>query len=181
MKCSECGGNFIRKHGNIELQDNCIGNFVVRDIEYLRCDKCEEYLFSCEASQNIEKSRNQKLQSIIQSQPLDEFISSSETAQILGITRQALHKHRRIRRGFIYQTQFGDKIVYLKKSVLLFKSTGDGRYPLREQENNIQYTNKTLVIGSSVLFNPPYIDSQLSRENIFTSMKKTGSQGVYYA
>ena len=148
MKCLDCGGTYVKKHGDIELTDKYIGNFVVRDVSYYKCDGCEEYLFSPETSKVIEDRRNQELENLIRSQPLSAFISGSETAAILGITRQALHKHRRIRRGFIFQTQFGGKTVYLKNSVDLFKKTGDGRYPLKEQEK-IHYI-KTQVMGSKV-------------------------------
>ena len=49
---------------------------------------------------------------------------------MLGVSRQALHKHRRIRRGFIFQTMFDGKIVYLKQSVFQYMKKGDGRFSL---------------------------------------------------
>jgi hypothetical protein len=85
-------------------------------------------------AKRIEERRYEILKQWLQSQPLNAFISATETASILGISRQALHKHKRIRRGFIYCTTFGEKKVrlYLKNSVLQFKKTGDGRFPLRQ-------------------------------------------------
>ncbi len=62
--------------------------------------------------------------------PISAFLSSAETATILGISRQALHKHRRISRGFIFKTSFGGNQVYLKKSVKRFLEKADGRFKL---------------------------------------------------
>jgi hypothetical protein len=62
--------------------------------------------------------------------PISAFLSSAETAAVLGISRQALHKHRRISRGFIFQTTFGGSKVYLKESVEHFRKKGDGRFKL---------------------------------------------------
>ena len=67
---------------------------------------------------------------LITDKPVDSFVIATEAASMLGISRQAFHKHRRIQRGFIYKTNFGGKTVYLKESVLHFKETGDGRFPL---------------------------------------------------
>lgn len=130
MKCYECGGTYLAKHGHLEMIDKYIGMYAVRDIDYYKCDNCGGMLFPPKSSQIIENKRIEIRDQLINTQPLDSFLSASETASLLGITRQALHKHRRIRRGFIYQTHLGGKIVYLKQSVLLFMETEDGRFPL---------------------------------------------------
>jgi len=142
MRCYQCGGTYIAKHESLEFTDKYIGPFTVETAEYFECDKCGDYLFSPETSKRIETARKLALEEKLQSLPISAFITAAEAATILGISRQALHKHRRIRRGFIFQTRFCDKTVYLKKSVDLFKETGDGRFQLVEPESEIQHTSE---------------------------------------
>ena len=134
MRCHECGGALVQKSGRLQFTDQFAGPFTVRSVEYSECEKCGDRLFSPHAARQIEEARERTLQDVLQSQPISAFVSRAEAATILGISRQALHKHRRIRRGFIFRTRFGDTTVYLRKSVDLFKATGDGRFLLRESE-----------------------------------------------
>lgn len=130
MRCYECGGEYVSKTEALPLTDRYIGPFIVGPLEYMRCEGCGDLLFSPDASQCIEAARKAALDGVLQSQPISAFISASATASFLGISRQALHKHRRIRRGFIFHTSFDGNIVYLKKSVKLFAESGDGRFVL---------------------------------------------------
>lgn len=130
MKCHECGGEIQQNYGPLKLQDKWIGDYAVPRIVYYKCSECGDLLFPPKTSAVISKRRSEILDELISKKPLNAFLSAAETATFLGITRQALHKHGRIRRGFIYRTQFGGKSVYLKKSVILFKETGDGRFSL---------------------------------------------------
>jgi len=158
MRCYQCGETYIAKHENLELTDNYIGPFIIEAAEYFECDKCGDYLFSPEMSKRIETTRKFALKEKLQSLPISAFITAADTATILGISRQALHKHRRIRRGFIFQTQLSDKTVYLRKSVDLFKGTGDGRFQLVEPESETEYTDeqKTTAI-LEVYIQPTYV------------------------
>jgi len=131
MKCYECGiGTYRKEVGRLDMVDECVGPYTVTDVLHHRCDHCGELLLPPETAKALETARTEIREGIIRNRPLCEFLSASETASALGISRQALHKHRRIRRGFIYQTSFGGNTVYLKSSVMLFKETGDGRFPL---------------------------------------------------
>jgi ribosomal protein L32 len=130
MKCHNCGGSYKRFKGPLRIKDPYIGPFEVDIPEYLKCENCGEYLLPGRWAEEIDRARARKLEESLAAMPLREFITASEAARLLGISRQALHKNRRIRNGFIFHTRFGDIIVYLKKSVELFKEMGDGRYPL---------------------------------------------------
>lgn len=130
MKCHSCKGEYQRRKDTLKLPDDHVGSLVVYDVDYLVCEDCDDYLLPLETAKKVEDERDRKISEILSSRPISEYISAAETATLLGITRQALHKHRRISRGFIYQVQFGEKTVYLKKSVLRFKETGDGRFLL---------------------------------------------------
>ena len=162
MRCYQCGETYIAKHESLELTDKYIGPFIVEEAEYFECDKCGDYLFSPETSKRIEMARGLAFEEKLQSLPIRDFVTAVEAATILGISRQALHKHRRIRRGFIFQTQLSDKTVYLKKSVDLFKETGDGRFQLVEPENEIQYTSERKTAAVYVRWVQPisgYVDN----------------------
>jgi hypothetical protein len=130
MKCYECGGKYQDIDGDLEMDDRYVGPFVVKAVHYYKCDRCGQDLFPPETAEAIEKRRGERLDELLKGQPLRAFLTATETATALGISRQALHKHRRIRRGFIYQTAFGGGMVYLEESVKRFKDTGDGRFPL---------------------------------------------------
>jgi hypothetical protein len=121
------------------LADDHVGFLVVYDVEYFECEECGDYLFPPATAKKIGEARDQRISEILQSRPISEYISAAETAAILGISRQALHKHRRISRGFIYQLQFGAKTVYLKSSVLQFKETEDGRFLLCPPERPVVF------------------------------------------
>ena len=133
MKCYRCGGNYLEHFGSVSLHDDIIGNYYVYDIQYYKCSKCGTLLFSEKTVLKIEEKESEIRDKLIRQLPINEFIFASEAAEILNITRQALHKHHRIKRGFIYSISFGGKKVYHKKSVLLFKERGDGRFKLSNQ------------------------------------------------
>lgn len=160
MRCHECGGRYERRSGPLEVPDQYVGKFVVPDVEYYKCDCCDDFLFSLETAQAIERSREASLREILLSLPLAAFVTASEAAALLGISRQAMHKHRRIRRGFIFRARFGDKVVYLRESIELFKATGDGRFALRKPESRVDYTSKTATAYPGALYRQRQIISR---------------------
>lgn len=142
MQCNQCGSQYTLKHGDLEMTDAYVGPFPVKAVKYLECEGCGDLAYPPETILEIEKVRKQALEKELQSLPISDFVPAAEAAAILGISRQALHKHRRIRRGFIFMTQFAGKPVYLRKSVELFKETGDGRFHFMEPEEEVVYTSQ---------------------------------------
>jgi hypothetical protein len=134
MNCLECGGNYQIRNEPIDLQDEYVGWIETRPAVYFECDNCGDRMLSPDACDAIDEAIDEELDRILQSRPLRDFMTAPEAAEELGISAQALHKHRRIRRGFIFQTKFGGKTVYLKESVRRFKESGDGRFPLQPEE-----------------------------------------------
>lgn len=130
MKCYECGGQYREIHGDLVIDDEYVGTFLVTAVHYRKCGSCGQVLYPLDTAEAIEKRRSERRDELLQGRPISAFLTASETATTLGISRQALHKHRRIRRGFIYQTAFCGGVVYLEESVNLFKRTGDGRFRL---------------------------------------------------
>lgn len=130
MRCYKCGDAYRETSELYEFVDPYVGPVSVQGVPYYKCDQCDEVLFTVEMSQALEAARNNREQELLKQIPIGDFMSASETASLLGISRQALHKNRRIRHGFIHQTTFGGATVYLKKSVIQFKRIGDGRFSL---------------------------------------------------
>jgi hypothetical protein len=130
MRCHECGGTYRTRKGTLRLPDDVVKLLVVPDVEYLECDECGELMFPFETAKKIGDTRDREISEFLRSRPSDDFISATGAAAMLGISRQALQKHRRISRGFVYQRREGRIAMYLKDSGRQFKETGDGRIPL---------------------------------------------------
>lgn len=160
MNCYQCGGVYEAKSESLEIFDVYVGRILIRGIPYYECTNCHDILYTEQMSRAIETERSRRIHQLLGELPLADFVSSSEATSILGISRQAFHKNRRIKRGFIYQTKFAGVTVYLRDSVLRFKRTADGRFPLQSHT----YSPSTPYIKSTV----PSIDLALYelRQNI---------------
>lgn len=134
MICSECGGNYRKSADPLELNDKYIGKLAIKGISYLICEGCGGILYPPETTRKIDFLKKERTQELIRDFSLSSFISSSETTELLGVSKQALSKNRRISRGFIYRTVIGNITLYLKRSVIQYKMTGDGRFPLFRSE-----------------------------------------------
>jgi len=135
----ECGGEYQKKWGALEIQDPFIGPMKLEDADYEECARCKDRIFPLETARAIDKQREVLLNQIIKKQPLQDFFTAAEAASGLGITKQALHKNRKVRRGFIYHTTLGGMVFYLKQSVALYREKGDGRLLLSELDNSRSY------------------------------------------
>jgi len=150
MKCHNCGGSYKSFKGPLYIQDQYIGPFEVDIPEYLKCENCGEYLLPGRWAEEIDRARARKLEELLRDQPLREFVTAPEASRLLGISRQALHKNRRIKKGFVFYTRFGSGILYLKKSLELFKETGDGRYPLWKPLGHVPVSVEYTEAGKSL-------------------------------
>jgi hypothetical protein len=112
------------------MPDDEVGLLVVPGVEYFKCQGCGDLLFPLATVTKIGDIRDQKLAEILMSRPISEFIGSAEAAKILGMSRHAFSRNRRINCGFIFHVMFDEKKAYLRRSVLSFKKTGDGRFLL---------------------------------------------------
>lgn len=133
MDCLQCGAAYTKKSGTYSLPDPYVGQIILQSVSYYQCDGCAHVLYSAEMARQIESQRNQSTQEILGQFPTRDFVTAAETASILGISRQALHKNRRISHGFIYQTTLGPTTFYLRRSIHQYKRFGDGRFSLRPQ------------------------------------------------
>jgi hypothetical protein len=146
MKCGSCGADLIAVAGPLQLSDECVGPYVANVREYLECAVCGEILIPGEAAGVVDAARQRRLEELLLAAPLGDFVTASQAAEMLGVSRQALHKNRRVRNGFIFHVRFGENTLYLRQSVDLFKELGDGRFPLFTGEGTMlaevdQYTD----------------------------------------
>jgi hypothetical protein len=133
MKCYTCGNIYNEHEGTLELHNKSIGSYNIYSAKYYKCEGCGALLFPKETAKKIASKEEEIRNNLIRKLPVGEFIVATEAADILGITKQAFHKHRRIKNGFIYSAILGGKRLYNKKSVNLFKETKDGRFNLSKQ------------------------------------------------
>lgn len=136
MHPCECGSAYEKMQGPLKIDDRYVGLLKLESADYYECPDCKDRIYPLDTARAIENKREKITEEILQAQPLQAFLSAADTAALLGITRQALHKNKRIRQGFIYRTCLGSLAVYLKKSVDLYRERGDGRFLLSELGNN---------------------------------------------
>ncbi|MDD3146045.1 MAG: hypothetical protein PHD82_01975 [Candidatus Riflebacteria bacterium] len=156
MKCYNCKIAFTKKHDSLKMDSKEVGSFEVPDVEFFQCPNCSELLYPKETLLKIEHAEKAEIQRMIAEFPVSAFISSTEACKILDVTKQAFHKNRRIRNGFIFSIDWCGKKLYLKKSVLLFKENGDGRFKLTFESSNLkkQYGKKqTARLGTRYISN----------------------------
>jgi len=118
--------------GNLEMPSKMLGSFELINVTFYKCDQCEEIIIPEPTWRLADQQEDELVKEILQNLPLRKFVSSATAAKMLGMTRQALHKHRRIKKGFVYSINHEGKVFYLQESLLLFKETGDGRLRLKQ-------------------------------------------------
>lgn len=131
MHCLECGGTYRESTGTYSLVDPYVGDIILDGLLYYQCDKCGHILYSAAMAEEIDLQRSKRIHELLNRFPIGDFITASETASMLDISRQALHKNRRINHGFIYHIRLGSTTFYLTQSVQKYKEFGDGRFPLQ--------------------------------------------------
>lgn len=145
MKCYECGDELIQNTGDLNLTNSLIGTYTLHSVSYSKCKGCGDIILSGNTWTAADEEERRIIKDRLEKLPVNEFISATETSNILGISKQALHKHHRIRKGFIFSVQHNGRVEYHRKSAELFKQTGDGRFPLscyagiEASQNNTRY------------------------------------------
>lgn len=172
MKCNECDGTYKNLSGLYNYNDPLVGEISINGIPYYKCDKCGDILLSEKMALSLDQARNNRIKELLGEYPIGDFISAKHTWELLGITRQALNKNQRIRKGFIYSIDFDGVNAFLKQSVLLFKKTGDGRFPLYQIPNSSSdYIDGTVLYEVQTKF---YTKSNALESN-YSSFKKISS------
>lgn len=141
MRCLKCGGELAKEKGSLVVNRDFIGNFTIDNVNYKKCDDCGNLRFPAATAKRIEEKELKIREALIGKLPANEFIGATAAAEILGITRQAMHKQARIRRGFIYSIKIDNKNFYHTRSIKLYKEKGDGRFQLTTstQRKEVKY------------------------------------------
>lgn len=151
MRCYECGGTYKQKHGTVNLTAKAIGNYCIDDIDYKECEGCGSVFLSKEAWVEADRKENEVLENLIGRLPVSEFVNATTAAAMLDMSRQGLHQHNRIRRGFVYSIKIDGHTLYHRGSVILFNETKDGRFPLisEQRQPEVKYIFVTIPSSSS--------------------------------
>jgi len=130
MNCVECNGIIHEVTGTYIFNSNTLGEVAVPNITFQECHGCGDRLVSYENALILHEYIKEKEQEEINKFPAGDLITAGEAAELLGVTKQAFSKNPKIKRGFIYHLIKGNRRLYFKKSVQLFKENGDGRFPI---------------------------------------------------
>lgn len=156
MRCGECEGEMISLHGTMEIVSNFLGSYQLHNVDFWECLECHDRILPAETWTAADREEERLIKEKVGRLPVIEFLSASETANILGMTRQALHKHRRISRGFVYTIVIDGKRLYHRGSLERFMRIGDGRF---------------LLGGKQIVFTKPLHEQQLASTSTISSLK----------
>lgn len=134
--CALCSGTINKAAKSVEFNSIPLGKIFVPDILVYECEKCLDQTLDNEQSDLLIRKVKELENKAFAQLPIGEFMSAKETYGYLGISKQALSKDKKIKRGFIYSVKIGTQSFYYKKSVFRFKETRDGRIPLQETQEN---------------------------------------------
>ncbi|MCF8044473.1 MAG: hypothetical protein K9J83_01335 [Desulfarculaceae bacterium] len=163
MRCLDCGEQFVTKHGEIIEKRKNIGTFKVSNVEYLECERCGQKLYPAKTAKQVDRRGEEIQRRLIENLPVKDFIGATAAAKMIGISRQAMHKHPRIRRGFIYSVKLEGKIFYHLRSVNLYKEKGDGRFPLhiKDIETKFKIITNRVPSKHAPIYEKPFPDREL--------------------
>jgi len=132
MKCANCGGELTLRHGALVLDSLSLGSYTLNDVYFRKCDGCGETILPPDTWEAADREEGRLLDETLTSLPVKDYILAASAARKLGISRQALHKHRRISKGFIYSIVIDGLRFYHRGSLEKYLESGDGRFSLIE-------------------------------------------------
>ena len=139
-KCYECGSR-LSMGFEYSWENKFLGEFSIlcNEGEFYSC-ACGNELISLSLLRRIEQEEQKRVeQLLLNSVDCDfekyknELISCNELGRVLGISRQAISKNRRIK-TLIYKVVINNETFYWRESAVLFKKYGDGRFDLRKHQ-----------------------------------------------
>ncbi len=125
-------------------QDKFLGHLSLSNLKYKKCEKCGDVIFPSESSRRIDLEEKRVVNDWLLSLSLKDFCKSKYVTILLGFSHQAFHKHPRYK-GRIYHVEYEGEIFYLKKSVELFKKSGDGRFEIQQRHKDTSHPHKESV------------------------------------
>ncbi len=149
-RCPECGGP-VRAvpRGNLQWDDDYVGEMTVPGVSFEYCDRCEDAVLLAPGTLDaIQRCRRERVAEWMMSQPGGCYLSATQTAVRLGLTKQALQQNRRIACGVIYSCTLDGRTYYHRDSVEQYAATGDGRFAITRPP--IPATRRRTPVGTAV-------------------------------
>ena len=137
MNCPSCKTETISKALDYQCNNRIIGDVIVPQVEVEQCPNCGELILSEEAEAAVSHYLKTREKEAIASLPAEDLISAGQAAAMLGVTKQAFSKNPKIKKGFVYFVYVGTKKFFFRTSVTLYKTMGDGRFPITKWKSSM--------------------------------------------
>jgi len=137
MNCLSCDTETIHKIVDYICNNRTLGDVVVPQVGVEQCPKCGQLILSGEAERAVSDYLKNRQREAIASLPADDLISAGQAAEILGVTKQAFSKNPKIKKGYVYFTYIGTKKFFFRSSLELYKTGGDGRFPIAKWQSSV--------------------------------------------
>ena len=150
VECVRCGKETTRKAEDYPCFSKVLGYILAPRVEIDVCLECGHRSLSPEAEQEVNSWLKIREQAAICSLSAEQLLSAGQAAEMLGVTKQAFSKSPKVKKGHIYFTTIGNKKVYFRSSVELFKETGDGRYQISKWYSSLGSKRTAMHESSTV-------------------------------
>ena len=137
MNCPSCSTETISKALDYQCNNKILGDVIVPLVEVEQCPNCGELILSEEAETAVSHYLKTREKEAIASLPAEDLISAGQAAAILGVTKQAFSKNPKIKKGLVYFVSVGTKKFFFRTSVKLYKTVGDGRFPITKWKSSL--------------------------------------------
>lgn len=147
MNCDLCGNGIIQTKTETYLfKSKLVGMVPVPNVKFEECHRCQTCSFSSEESKKIIDHVRMVEHEELMNLPAKDLVSANEAADILGVSKQAFSKNKKIQRGFVLCVEISGRVFYSKRSLELFSHTGDGRFQLSSSSTyDLQYDEEPVV------------------------------------
>lgn len=147
--CTRCGEKTIRTSDDYLCFSRVLGYALAPRVEIDQCSNCGLKFLPLEAEKEVYRWLSIHEQIAIDSLSGDQLLSAGQAAEILGVTKQAFSKNPKVKKGHIYFTSVGNKKIYFKSSVDLFKDSGDGRFQITKWQSSLPSERTTANVSGS--------------------------------
>ena len=137
MNCASCNTETISQVLDYQCNNNILGDVLVPRVEVEQCPNCGALILSEEAERAVSHYLKTRVKEAIVSLPAEDLISAGQAAAILGVTKQAFSKNPKIKKGVVFFVYVGTKKFFFRSSVTLFKTVGDGRFPIKKWKSSM--------------------------------------------
>jgi len=161
MKCFHCGKDMeLSANESITYESKIIGSIALNCIEMYVCraHAVPVRLLTPAGSSAAEKAVREKEAERISFLPVRDFVTSTEAAEILEISKQAMSKKLKTHRNLFVVHEANDKLLIYRRSVQKYRECNDGRVPLCQNEF-------TMIIGCDTSAEFSFDDNLINKKD----------------